>query len=166
MATFEKLTAKNLDIALAVCAAIFPKIDLREDLADGMKRPPYYKDIVYWLVKDKGVYIGIIGLYCYTRDARYKSAWVGWFGILKALRGQGYAGKAFEFFESQAKRKGYKNVRVYTDKSAYKSAAKFYEKREMVCEAYLRKRGVVIFSKSLSGRKVMAWNNKDLRITE
>ncbi len=164
MITFEKVTSKNLHTARATHKRIFYKTDAEQDFTASINKDAYYKDIIYWLVKDRGVYVGIIGLYCCKKHTKYNSAWIGWFGILKRFRAQGYAKKAFNFFERQAKKKGYKYIRVYTDKTAYKTAVKFYTKQNMLSEEYLKKKNILIFSKSITGSKITLWNNKDLAV--
>jgi GNAT superfamily N-acetyltransferase len=182
---FEQVDDKNLESAVAVQNDIFPGEDGRLNFieavlfAEGKLKYPgnsglVYKDYIYWLVKNGSQNIGIVGLYSkdYHKNA-YDDAWLAWFGVIKSLRGRGYAREIFKFFEEQARVRGYKNIRLYTDSVENSVAIPFYNKMGMTAEIYKnpndifpQKGDILIFSKSIYGDKIELWNNKMLHLKE
>ncbi len=111
--------------------------------------------------------VGIVGLYSYK--AYPKEAWLGWFGVLQQFRRKGFGTQLFEFAKNQAKNEGFENLRLYTDDIDNFDATKFYDKMGMDCEIYDNSNDkhfevgkTLIYSLSLCGKKVEAWNNRDL----
>lgn len=165
MLSFELLSKNNLAEALDVQRAIFPGEDAEINFLESIGAVPKDRDVhLHWLVRsDSGEAIGVVGLYSYYE---YKGdAWLGWFGVLPRFRGQGLARRAFEFFEEEARKRGFKNVRLYTDEDSNHDAVGFYKHLGMTAEPYSRNppyERTLIFSKSLAGGKAPAWNNKEL----
>lgn len=72
---------------------------------------------------------------------------------------------------SLAKEKGYLSIRVYTS-SEFDVAIKLYQNKKMISERYNNKlecveinEETIIFSKSLTNKKIDLWNNKYLELT-
>ncbi len=77
----------------------------------------------------------------------------------------------FQFFVNDAAKKGYLSIRVYTD-NEFVAAIKLYKKMGMQRESYrniqeskLINEETIIFSKSLTLKKVKMWDNKYLGLT-
>ena len=166
---YVEITNNNLDLAVKIQNTIFPLEDGRQNYIEGITKDPYRKEMVNYIVYDKEIPIGVVGLYSYNE---YPSdAWLSWFGVLQEYRQKGYGSKMFDFFEDLALEKGYKEIRVYTD-DAFDKAILLYEKKKMIKEFYHNEleseeinNSTIIYSKSLTKEKVEKWNNKFLGLT-
>lgn len=169
--TYELITKENLDLAIKIQNTIFPHENGAQNFIDSINHDPYRKELVNWLVFCDKDPIGIIGLYSYHEYP--DDAFMGWYGVLPSARGKGYGSKIFDFFEDTAKKKDYKNIRLYTDDIANYEATKLYYKKGMLSEEYFNPEDVVdstgktlIFSKSLSEKTIEKWNNKHLGLAD
>lgn len=168
MLTFERITEKNIDLAVKIHAEIFPAYSARvnyEESASGQT------DNEYFLIYYEGTCIGITGIYCYPVDD--DSAWLGWFGIRDGFRRKHFGTKALQFFEDMAVSKGYKFARLYTDAIDNDIAISFYRSNGYICETYnndqdpaCMKYKIIIFSKSLTTSPLIPWDNKNIKLTE
>lgn len=110
---------------------------------------------------------------CYSYHEYPQTAWLGWFGVLENERGKKYGSIIFDFRIEYAKKKGYTEARLYTDKFLNKEALGFYEHKGMIQEAYQHadeakevSDSTLIFSLSLTTQPIKKWNNKFLELTE
>jgi len=167
--TFIEVTYENLEVAVRIQNQIFINEDGRKNYIEGIINDPYRKEMVNYIVYNKDIPIGVVGLYSYSEYPN--DAWLSWFGVLEEYRNNGYGSRMFDFFEKISKDKGYLSIRVYTD-NEFDSAIKLYVKKGMIKEDYhnvLESKEIndetIIFSKSLTLDKVKKWNNKFLGLT-
>lgn len=169
--TFQKITNKNLELACEIQNTIFPEEDARENFIEQINKDPYRKEMDYYIVFVENTPIGVTGIYAYHEYP--DDAWLGWFGVLKDYRRNGYGGIILDKTIELAKQKGYKNFRLYTDETA-KSAHKLYESRGMVKELYDNPDDkneyfdyeIYVYSRSLTNEPIDLWNNKVLGLKE
>ena len=166
---FEEVNKENLEIAVQIQNEIFPLEDGRANFIEGIDNNPYRKEMINFIIYEKKEPIGVVGLYSYNEYPN--DAWLSWFGILEKFRNKGYGLLSFDFFESLAKEKGYLSIRVYTS-SEFDVAIKLYQNKKMISERYNNKlecaeinEETIIFSKSLTNKKIDLWNNKYLELT-
>ena len=133
MIKLVKITNENLELACKIQNEIFPEEDARENFIEQINKDPYRKEMDYYIVYAENIPIGVTGIYSYNEYP--DDAWLGWFGILEAYRQKGYGGIVLDITMELARKKGYKNFRIYTDEYA-KSAHKLYESRNMIKELY------------------------------
>lgn len=88
-------------------------------------------------------------------------------------RKNGYGGKIFDIFENYAKENGFETIGLYTDEVDNNKACRLYESKGMIKEKYQNPDDVshevgdiLIFSKSLTDKKVSKWNNKNINLKE
>ena len=165
----ELLNTKNIDIAIKIQKEIFPLENGSEDLKEALNSicPPHQFLQRYWVAKENDEYVGICGLYAY-KFAK-KDAWLGWYGVLDEKRGKGFGKTILIDVMNKAKEMGFENFRLYTDEEDNAVAIKLYEKMGMTKEFYNNEEDVhfhigktLIYSKSLTDKKVLLWDNKNL----
>jgi len=168
-----EINKNNIEDAIKIQNEIFPLEKCDEDLRGTIEGrvPDYYSLQKYWLAKENNKYIGITGLYAYKLYP--EDAWLGWFGVLEEERRKGYATKIFKQTMRLAEEKGYKNFRLYTDEIDNANAVVFYEKMGMTREEYNNEKDIkflvgklLIFSKSINGKKLTPWNSKYIFLLE
>ncbi len=118
----------------------------------------------YYLAKEGNEYIGITGIYHYDDE----DAWLAWFGILKNYRRKGYGEELLLKTMDIAKSMNFKNMRIYTDYVELHDACLLYEKNGFIGEKYTAEElpyDCRIYSKSLIGKEVELWNNKNLGLS-
>lgn len=164
---YKKVTKQNIKIAIKIQKAIFPEEDGTKNLLDSLGKHEYRKELIWWIAFHNEKPIGIIGLYAYHEYP--EDAFMGWYGVIANARKKGFGGKMFDFFEKQAKKKKYKNIRLYTDDLENNEATKLYYKKGMISEEYKNKKDninskgkILIFSKSLTENPTKKWRNKYL----
>lgn len=169
--TFETVTQNNLDLIVDIQTQIFPNESARQNYIDTLEKNPYRKEIANWLVYDQDKPIGIVGFYSYHEYPQ--TAWLGWFGVLEKERGKGYGSAIFDFFIEYAKKRGYTEARLYTDKLSNIEALDFYKHKGMTAENYTNEReskevtdSTLLFSLSLTDKPIERWNNKYLELNE
>ncbi|MCL2888499.1 MAG: GNAT family N-acetyltransferase [Elusimicrobia bacterium] len=168
---FEGLCRENFETAVAVQRQIFPREDGKQNFLDSLKNGPA-RGYGVWLIKLKDECIGVIGLYHYPDYP--EDAWGGWGGITEQNRGKGYGTAMMDFIENEAKERGFKNFRFFTDDVDNKNILNISKKRGVMVELYSNPDdyyaaavgNIVIVSKSLSAEPVQPWGNKYLGLKE
>ena len=168
---FKKITKDNLELACKIQNEIFPKEDARQNFIEQINNDPYRKEMDYCIVYLGDIPIGITGIYSYKEYPN--DAWLGWFGILNDYRKKGYGSRVLDMTINNAKEKGYKTFRIYTDEYAI-DAHKLYESKGFVKELYDRDddkdeffiADIYIYSLGLNSEVVDLWNNKFLGLKE
>ena len=168
---FKKITNDNLEIACKIQNEIFPEEDARANFIDCINKNPYRKELDFYIAYLDDTPIGVTGVYSYHEYP--DDAWLGWFGILKEYRKNGYGSIVLNKTIELAKEKGYKNFRLYTDEYA-EDAHRLYTSHGFISEVYDRDddkdeyfiADIYIYSKSLTNNKVELWNNKFLGLKE
>lgn len=169
---YEKVTSKNINIAIKVQNRIFPLEDGLDDLNESINRSNKYFDVIeYYLIKNDEYYVGITGIYSHKEYP--EDAWVGWFGILPMFRRCHYGEDALKFTRDKAKKLGFKTLRLYTDDKYNFASVKLFEKFGMTSEIYEAEEGkyykvgnMLIYSLALDGKEVKPWNNKNIFLEE
>lgn len=176
MITFETVTKKNLEQAITVQNQIFANQGGYDngivDLLKGVSNNKPDKDfhfIEHYLAKDGDQIVGCSGLYSYHNNPQ--EAWLSWFGVLPAVRKNGYGQQILNASKELAKQKGFTTLRLYTSGKLYPKACKLYEKTGFTGEKYTKEillnlLGVQerIYSISLTENPVKPWNNQRLHI--
>lgn len=159
--------------AVEIQNTIFPKengtlnilASLGRDMFMNLTGLSYVDDHVrYYLAKEGNEYIGITGIYHYDDE----DAWLAWFGILKNYRRNGYGEELLQRTIDIAKSMSFKNMRIYTDFIELHNACLLYEKNGFIGEKYTAEElpyDCRIYSKSLIGKEVELWNNKNLGLS-
>ena len=154
-----KVTEQNLLFAVGVQKSLFPEYSARSNYVDAIEGRMSGETCV-----------GISGIY--SDPADHANAWLGWFGILPEFRRQGLGSEALRLFEQKAREDGFVYTRLYTDRDHNDAAISFYRANGYVGEAYdnpddpaSRDYPICIFSKSLFGEPVPAWDNKNIHLT-
>lgn len=170
---FVLVDFSNYKKAIEIQNKIFPEEDgtinilasLDRDLFIEKTGMDYVDDHVkYFIVYDNNEEIGITGLYYYDNE----SAWLPWFGVLPDKRRKSYGENMLLKTMDIAKQKGFKTMRLYTDRVENANAIKLYEKMGFVGEKYSAEKltyDCYIYSKSLCDRQVELWNNKVLGLS-
>ena len=120
----------NVDLAIKIQNEIFPEEDGQEELLEAVKsgKSKRMSLLKYWICYSDTKPIGICGI---TQYADYPDdAWLGWYGVRKEHRRQGFGRKMFEYVKSLAYQMGYKHLRLYTDEQDNKIAIITYKKYE------------------------------------
>jgi len=169
--SFIPVSKDNYKIAEQLHAAIFPEYPDTYTFAaiSGLyPLPPKWNNLVFWIIYDGDVPVGICGLYGY--DDYPADAWGGWMGVLPAHRGVQILVDIRDFLFDYARAHGYKTLRLYTDPVVNAAATKIYERAGMYREEYTNADKPVpttlIFSQSLNDEPVRPWNNRPLFLNE
>lgn len=168
---FVRISNDNLELACNIQNNIFPEEDARQNFIEQINHDPYRKEMDYYIVYFENEPIGVTGIYSYHEYPN--TAWLGWFGILDNYRKNGYGGIVLDKTIELARKKGYKEFRLYTDEYAT-SAHKLYESRNLIKEQYDNPgdkdeffiADVYIYSISLTDKPIDLWNNKILGLKE
>lgn len=174
MLKYEKLTKENLQIGLEIQAKIFPHECDNDLLTKSVEENgELIQDLMtysaFWLVKLRGNYIGITGLYAYEKYPH--DVWMNWFGVVREFRRHGLGRKILKWTIKKAKSLKYKYFRLYTEIGDNDDAIAFYRHQGFKEEFYLAEKEIdnfLIFSKALHlhKRKVKKWNNRPLYLYE
>lgn len=167
MLIYELINKENMNTAIKIQNTLFPnyKADINYiEFVNGITNNLYY------IVKKQNEELGIYGLYEVPSDS--SSAWLGWFGVLEKFRKKGYGREIINHFENEAREKGYKFARFYTDKEDNDAAISFYTKLGYSFEDYSNEDDpagydypLLIGSKSLCDESLIPWNNRNIEIT-
>lgn len=166
------ITLDNVSQALEVFHSIFSWIPAEADPYTSMLKgvmpeicPHYY------LVYDDENVVGITGSYIVPEDP--DSAFLGWFGVCPAMRRNHYGSKLLTLHEDQLRKLGYKYSRLYTETNNNAATRTFYERNGYVGEDYncaadygVRPNTITVYSKPLSDAPLVAWNNRNMNLTE
>ena len=134
-------------------------------MADQPQKYGIYNYTQFWLVYSGEKVVGMTGLSSYPKYP--KDAFMEWYGVLPEERGKGYGEKIFKWTVRQAKKLGFKNFRLYTEKGDNDAAIAMYRKMHMREEPYTNEEGVnnmIMFSLSLTKHRVSLWKNKYIGI--
>ena len=163
-----KINKDNINIAIDIENEIFPLYDARNNYYDSLKDDSL---ISFFIICNDNTYIGVSGIYAYQNDK--DNAWIGFFGIKEEYRGNHYGKDALILSEEYAKEKGYKFIRLFTDKYDNDYAIEFYKRNGYVFEDYksdeellMDEFEVVIGSKSISKYKVDKWDNRFINLSK
>ena len=169
----KQVTFDNFEEAIDIQRKIFPKEDGTLNILASLDILLFEKktsmnyihdNIKYYIAyNDKEEIVGITGLYNYDND----NAWLGWFGILKEKRNKNYGTQLLLKTMDLAKEKGFKYLRLYTDKKDNAKAVKLYEKMGFVGEKYNKEDldyDCYIYSTSLNNEVLPLWNNQFLNL--
>ena len=166
--TPERITESNIDFAVRIQEELFPGESGRANFEESIEGESDYS---YYLLYEDGVCVGVIGLYSYPEDQ--DSAWLGWFGIRKGFRRRHLGSRALKEFEEMAAARGFQFARLYTDAENNDTALAFYRSNGYSCEPYQNPEDpacirykTVIFSKALTSRTLVPWNNRTIHLTE
>lgn len=168
MIYLERITADNLETAVAVQEELFPlesgRLNFEESLSGG-------SSFSYFLINEADECVGVIGIYSYPEDR--ESGWLGWFGIREPYRRHHYGTQAMKRFEQIAADLGFRYVRLYTDRDDNDAAISFYQANGYTSEPYCCREDpaslaypMLIFSKSLSSDPVPPWNSRNIHLSE
>lgn len=164
-----KIDESNIEYAIKLQHILFPIYhgdnNYKESLEDDSNKS-------YYLIKVDNEIVGITGLYFYFIDLT--SGWLGWFGILKEYRRKHYGSDALKMIEDLARSKGFKYLRLYTDKYNNDIAHAFYESCGYIKEEYINiddpasyTYPLYIYSKSLAKNiPYKKWDNKNIIFTK
>jgi len=173
---YEKITAKNVELAIKIQNEIFPEENGALNLIcsyDLEKKKQIYgnqwrETTIFYICKVNNIPIGITGIYVYYEYP--EDGWCGWYGILPKYRGHGYGKKILLWTMDKAKEMGLKNFRLYTDLEGNETAVNLYRKIGMIEESYLAEKlgsdKIFVFSKSLLSNKTEKWGDKMLFLVE
>lgn len=169
--SFEPLSEDNLDLITKIQNEIFPQESAAQNYIEALEKNPYRRELSNWLVFNGKKPIGVVG--CYSYHEYPLTAWLGWFGVLKEERGKKFGSTIFHFWIDYAKRSGYTEARLYTDKVSNKDVLGFYKHEGMIEEEYLNTSEssevtdtTLIFSLSLTDKSIEKWNDKFLELSE
>ncbi len=171
MLTSELITKNNLKESLSLQNLIFPrenaKLNYIEAIEERKKSTlPVKFQNEYFLVRNENK--KPVGLWGHYLEGNNKDElWLGWFGVSPFETKKGYGTAIFKIFEEFARNNGFSTIRLYTDEADNSLACKLYEKMGMSKEYYENKEDktddigkILIYSKSLTEKKVLPWNNK------
>jgi GNAT superfamily N-acetyltransferase len=168
MISLEKIDNGNIDEALRLNAIIFPKYCAKNNYLESLEGKT---NSVFWIVKAHGQSVGISGIYILPSDP--SSAWLGWFGMLPEARRKGYGQEAIALFEQEAKKRGCLYARLFTNRFHNDGAFAFYQSQGYSFEPYTcpddkgwKRYPIVIFSKSLSDKPLIPWNDRNIHFNE
>lgn len=167
-----KVNRCNYKTAIKIQADIFPNEKSADDIMSSVThKSDIFNLLEYFLIKVDGTFVGICGLYSYKIHAG--DAFLGWFGVLEQYRKNGYGTFALLKMMDYAKQKGFNNFRLYTDDVNSFEACKIYDKYFDIKEVYkleetgfFKEGNIMVYSKSLTDKKVDNWNNRNLFLAQ
>lgn len=145
------LSKELINDAMILMKTVFPyKQDQKYakwSFTDSLKHPN--SDKQYWLaVNPQGKLVGITGLYHDYRDKNI--AWLGWFGVHPQHRRQGLGSMLLEFAISEAEKRGFSVLKLYSSFDENERAAHFlYRKYGFIEIVSDKKADKIIFLKKL-----------------
>ncbi|MBP3619815.1 MAG: GNAT family N-acetyltransferase [Clostridia bacterium] len=166
---FDKIVKENLPLAIRIQHDIFPLEDGSPFLIFSVEKRvvSHLNMLDYWLAYENEKVVGIVGLYSYEEYPN--EAWLGWFGVLENCRRKGFGKRIFDWAKNEAIKRGFENLRLYTDRVANAVAVKFYKKQGMIVEEYDNATDLhsaigrtLICSISLAGNSVDKWRSKSI----
>ncbi len=161
---YAEIVSGNIIFATGIEMRIFPDmcgyLSYKRAYENGT---PYF--IAY--LGDKA--IGITGLYCEERLGEENTVWLGWYGVLPEYRGQGFGKQILLDSIAEAKKRNFDTFRLYTSVKNCAEACKLYDKVMDIGEDYTLEEPEMlrrVYSKSLTDKKIIPWNNRYLYLTE
>lgn len=168
MLRLERITRKNLKLAVDVQREIFPEYSAEVNYEESINGTTDYE---YDLIYNGDDCIGITGIYSIDTDK--ESSWLGWFGIREKYRRKHFGTEAIKLYEKAAKERGFKYARLYADRDDNDATLAFYRNNGYVSEPYTNKEdcndpsvNLLIFSKSLTDAPLVPWGNRNIHLTE
>jgi len=161
---YVEITDKNILLATQIEMQIFPNM-----CGYLSYRRAYENGTPYFLVYLDGDVIGITGLYYEERLGEKNTVWLGWYGLLPAYRKLGLGKQVLLDTIEEAKKRNFDTFRLYTSANYCPDACILYGKVMDIGEDYtleepeMRRR---VYSKSLTDKKVVPWNNRYLFLSE
>ena len=128
----EKITESNLNEAVEIAKLVFPY----ESHADGFWPEVAYKMAIeeqnerfaYYIAKNNGISLGITGHYP-PDDNNPNNVWLGWFGIIPAMRRRGFGSILFLKTTTLLANFGMTTLNLYSgDREEERPAHEFYKK--------------------------------------
>lgn len=165
----KEITYETLPLIRELFHTIFPNEVLYCGFDGGIdcfEKSLHEENFCYYITYLDDIPIAISGKYYEPEDL--DSLWLGWFGVLKEYRKQGYGTKIFEMFEDDCRNEHKKFCRLYTGAENNDHAINFYKSKGYFIEPYNGEypkdmnETVVIASKSISGDKLVLWNNRPM----
>lgn len=150
--TILPLSEELLNDAMTLMENVFPyKQDQKNAkwaFADSLTQPNS-QDKQYWLaVNRQGEVVGITGLYHDYKDKNI--AWLGWFGVHPKHRRHGLGSMLLEFAISEAEKRGFSVLKLYSSFDKNERAAHFlYRKYGFIEIVSDKKADKIIFLKKL-----------------
>lgn len=117
--------------------------------------------IEYYLMHVNDKIVGMSGLYQLLNFNN--ELWLGWFGIDKKYRNNGYGEMLLKWTINKAKGMNASVLRLYTDYNDNANAVKLYEKLGFIGEKYTNEPldyDCRIYSLPLNEKKLELWNNR------
>lgn len=138
--TYEKLSEKDLEEAIALANSVFPSDRDAEtspefDYRAGLDPERYREDLErigigslqHWTVKDQEKILGLTGLYRVTSDPA-DVVWLDWFCTAPEARGKGIGRAMLEWTVAEAERQGFRKICLWTTDDPNEAAAqRLYE---------------------------------------
>lgn len=145
------LSTKNLHGGIALINTIFIyKRDqrvARKNLVGSLSQENH--DRWYWVISDTNSKVaGVTGLY--LDHKRSDTVWLGWFGVHPDYRRRGIGSSLLEFSITEAKRRGFMIMKIYTSTDENERGAhKLYESFGFKKTIFLKDIKIVYYSKHL-----------------
>lgn len=138
--SIEPLSRENIKEATTLAHEVFPSSVGDKDDPDisykASLEPERYrsflerwdlKTLEYWVVREDGALVAGTGLY--GRNGEPDVAWLGWYFVAPAARGKGIGRELLEWSIAEARRRGFKRMKLYTSTDPNEAAAQvLYEK--------------------------------------
>lgn len=164
-----KIDKTNIQIAHKIQTTLFPESDAYVNYLESVE---HITENEYWIIEVDGIFVGISGIYSFAIDPQ--SAWLGWFGILPEFQRRGFGSLAIQMFESEARKRGFKYVRLYTGRNHNDIAKSFYKHNGYKEEYYecpedtgATVESLSVFSKNLAkNESAPLWADKNMNISE
>jgi GNAT superfamily N-acetyltransferase len=120
------LSSETLDSAISLIDKVFVYRGDREiariNLIETLEHKNYGQS--YWFATGKdGKVIGMTGLYIDRKTIDDSTVWLGWFGVHPEHRRRRIGSSLLEFTINEAKRRGFKNINIYTSTDENETAA-------------------------------------------
>ncbi|NMC64460.1 MAG: GNAT family N-acetyltransferase [SAR324 cluster bacterium] len=143
----RSITHKNLEEAITLVSEVFEDEEehvlvcntYRRLASENLINPALWEQVQEWhrlvdyvLYSKDGKGVGVSGLYVTGKsreeaELEYDTVWLGWFGVVPEMRGQGAAKEIIAHTEELARRMGANRIKVYVDDDNY-PALRFYKK--------------------------------------
>lgn len=169
------LSKENLDLANSIQKRLYPLESAEVDYDDSLKlesgkiktTQQKFNYCKYFLIQYQEKFIGITGLY--SHEQYPEDAWLGWYGLLSEYRKNDVCIAVIQQMFNFAMKQGYKHFRVYADSVVDSFHCELYEQIFDYKENYDLENGkyylvgqMLVYSKSLTNKKVVPWDNKCL----
>ena len=154
-------TEADIELLKPMFLEIFPE-EANYDFAayyDSISQPhQLFDSLEYYFMVHDGNRIGICGLYSENEI----DGWLGWFGVMPEYRNRGFGCQGLADMEQLIKSKGFKVMRIYTNRIDNANACRLYAKSGFIedgcCEG-----NIVTFHKALTvlEDESLNWGNRE-----